>query len=61
MTTPLRVLIVEDSVTDTELLLRQLRHADYDPVWERVETAETTSAALDCQPWDIVIADYTML
>jgi diguanylate cyclase (GGDEF)-like protein len=60
MTTPLRVLIVEDSDADTELLLRQLRHADYDPAWERVETAEIMSAALDCQPWDIVIADYTM-
>lgn len=60
MTTPLRVLIVEDSEADTELLLDQLRRAGYDPAWERVETAEAMSSALDRQEWDIVIADYTM-
>jgi diguanylate cyclase (GGDEF)-like protein len=60
MTTLLRVLIVEDSEDDTELLLNQLRQAGYDAVWERVETAEAMHAALDRDPWEVVIADYTM-
>jgi diguanylate cyclase (GGDEF)-like protein len=60
MKTALRVLIVEDSEADTELLLDQLQRAGYDTTWERVETAETMNAALDRQEWDIVIADYTM-
>lgn len=57
---PLRVLIVEDSEADTGLLLRELRRAGYDPVCERVETAETMRSALDNRDWDIVISDYTM-
>ncbi len=60
MATSLRILIVEDSEPDTELLLNHLQHAGYDTVWERVETAETMNVALDRQEWDIVIADYTM-
>lgn len=60
MASSLRVLIVEDSEPDTELLLDHLRRAGHDATWERVETAAAMSAALDHQEWDIVIADYTM-
>ena len=60
MASSLRVLIVEDSEPDTELLLDQLRRAGYDATWERVETAAAMSTTLDRQEWDIVIADYTM-
>jgi len=57
---PLRVLIVEDSEDDALLLLRELRHAGYEPRWQRIETADALMAALDREPWDIVIADFTM-
>ncbi len=60
MSKPLRVLIVEDSEDDTELLLRELRRSDYDLTHERVETAPAMRAALARQPWDLVIADYSM-
>lgn len=60
MDNALRILIVEDSADDAELLLWELRRGGYDPVWQRVETAETMAAALDNQEWDIVIADYVM-
>lgn len=60
MSTPLQVLVVEDSAEDTELLLAELRRGGYDPTYERVQTADALSAALDSQPWDIVLADYSM-
>ncbi|MBI3596220.1 MAG: EAL domain-containing protein [Nitrospirae bacterium] len=60
MTIPLRVLIVEDSVDDTDLLLRELRLGGYEPTHERVETPEAMNAALDQQMWDIVFGDYSM-
>ena len=56
----LRVLIVEDSEADTELLLHELRRAGYDPFHERVETAAAMHTALDGREWDIILADYTL-
>jgi len=60
MSTPLRVLIVEDSEDDAMLVLRELRRADYDLTSERVDTPEAMNAALDQQTWDIVLCDYAM-
>ena len=60
MNTPLRTLIVEDSDDDTELLVRELRRAGYQPTFQRVETAESLNAALNQNAWDVVISDYTM-
>lgn len=60
MAKPLRVLIVEDSEDDAELLLNQLRRGGYSPSFERVETAAGMRAALTNQQWDIVISDHAM-
>jgi len=60
MSTPLRLLLVEDSPRDAALLIRLLRQAPYDLVHERVETAAGMAAALDRQGWDLVIADYSV-
>jgi signal transduction histidine kinase len=57
---PLRVLIIEDSETDAFFILRQLRKGGYDPIWERVETEESTRHQLATQQWDVIISDYTM-
>jgi signal transduction histidine kinase len=56
----LRTLIVDDSENDVLLLLRALRKAGYQPVYERVCTAPAMKAALQRQAWDIVISDYEM-
>jgi two-component system, cell cycle sensor histidine kinase and response regulator CckA len=56
----LHILIVEDSEDDLLLLLRELRRGGYKLDYVRVETAAEMQAALDRQPWDIVIADYTL-
>jgi len=58
MSRPLRVLIVEDSEDDTQLLLHELRRGGYDPMHERVDSAAAMEQALAGQQWDMVIADY---
>jgi PAS domain S-box-containing protein len=60
MTKPLKILIVEDAEDDMFLLLRELRRAGYDPVYERVETAADMKAALEQRQWDLIISDYLM-
>ena len=60
MATPVRVLIVEDSEGDAELLLRELDRAGYAVTYERVQTAVTMEAALRRGCWDLVISDYSM-
>lgn len=57
---PLRVLIVEDSEDDAELLVFELQRAGYEVKYERVEDAETMAAALDRESWDVVISDWTV-
>jgi two-component system, NarL family, sensor histidine kinase UhpB len=56
----LRVLVVEDSENDAELMLWELRRGGYEPKACRVETAEAMDVALDQQQWDIIISDYVM-
>ena len=60
MSVPLRVLMVEDSEDDTLLIARQLRHGGYELSIERVDTLEAFDVALSRQPWDAIIADYSM-
>ncbi len=60
MKQPLRLLLVEDSDDDALLLLRQLKRGGYDTAHQRVDSAEEVKAALDREPWDIVISDYAM-
>src|SRR5262245_22700477 len=57
---PLRILIVEDSQEDTDLLMLELRRAGYDISFLRVDSADTMSEALQAQNWDIVISDYVI-
>jgi CheY-like chemotaxis protein len=56
----LRILMVEDSADDAELLLRALRRAGYEISYERVETPAAMQAALNQPEWNLVISDYTM-
>lgn len=60
MTTPLRLLIVEDSEDDALLLERELIKNGYDLECDRVDTPEAMQRALAAKAWDIVISDFVM-
>jgi two-component system cell cycle sensor histidine kinase/response regulator CckA len=57
---PLRVLIIEDSDDDTAMVVRELKQADYDVDFKRVDSSETLRASLAEQAWDLVISDFSM-
>ncbi len=57
---PLRALIVEDSEDDVLLIVRELEHSGYEPVYRRVQTAEEMRSALEERAWDVIVADYAM-
>lgn len=58
--TLLRILFVEDSDNDTQLMLRELRRGGYDVEHERVETRPAMQAALTQHTWDIILCDYSL-
>src|SRR5205085_231334 len=59
MSRPLRVLLLEDSEDDAELILRSLRRGDYEPQHRRAESSEEMIEALE-ESWDLVISDHNM-
>ena len=60
MRKPLKVLIIEDSDDDAQLLLMQIRQAGYNPQYEIAATADQVQVALDKQKWDLIISDYVL-
>jgi PAS domain S-box-containing protein len=59
MAVPLRVLLVEDSETDADLLLLAIERAGYSPSARRVCSEADLEEALDAA-WDIVLCDWRM-
>src|SRR5438045_3341748 len=57
---PLRLLLVEDSSDDAELILMALRRAGFEPACERVQTIQSLQSALARQTWDLVVSDYQL-
>ncbi len=60
MKTPLRVLVVEDSEFDAQIMITLLRKGGYDVTFQRVENAEDFRAALREQSWQLILADYNL-
>jgi diguanylate cyclase (GGDEF)-like protein len=60
MALPLRLLIIEDSDADAELVIHELTRGGYAVLPERVHTEADLKAALDRERWDLAIADFTM-
>jgi len=59
MSSPLRVLLLEDSPTDAAVIVAHLEAAGYLPDWRRVETEAAYRTALD-PTLDLLIVDYTL-
>jgi PAS domain S-box-containing protein len=60
MTTPLKLLIAEDSEDDAALLVRTLKRGGFAPIYTRVDNAEDFRAALSGSSWEIIICDHAM-
>jgi PAS domain S-box-containing protein len=58
--TALAALLVEDSESDAELVLRCLKKAGFEVELERVETEPQMRAALAMRRWDIILSDYNL-
>jgi diguanylate cyclase (GGDEF)-like protein len=60
VTPTLRLLLIEDSEDDADLVVRTLSRGGYDVVFERVDTPQALERALAARTFDLAIADYTM-
>jgi PAS domain S-box-containing protein len=60
MPTQLKILIIEDSEEDAELLVLELERAELLFQADRVQTADDLRLALERGPWDLVVSDYSL-
>jgi phosphoserine phosphatase RsbU/P len=60
MKTSLRLLIIEDSEFDAQMMVSLLRKEGYQVSYRRVETAEHLKNALSQERWDLILADYNL-
>jgi two-component system cell cycle sensor histidine kinase/response regulator CckA len=58
--TELRVLLVEDSEDDAELIRIALESGGYSPVLHRIETPEALTSSLLASAWDVIISDHNL-
>ena len=56
----LHVLIVEDSLDDAQLVVREIQRGGYAVEFERVETQTAMEQALLSRAWDIILSDYSL-
>jgi diguanylate cyclase (GGDEF)-like protein/PAS domain S-box-containing protein len=60
VTKPVRLIVVDDSDDDAELVVRELRRSGWAPEYERVDKHTTLVKALHASEWDLVVADYSL-
>ena len=58
MSKPLRLLQIEDSESDADLILRLLMQGGFEVTSQRVEDAAGLRLALRDDTWDVIVADY---
>jgi DNA-binding NtrC family response regulator len=56
----IRVLVVEDNASDSELMLHALKNAGYESECEVVQTADDFSDRIRKNKYDIILADYRL-
>ncbi|QVL33851.1 PAS domain S-box protein [Telmatocola sphagniphila] len=57
----IRILFIEDSPDDVELMLLALRRADLVVYAERVDTIEDFRLVVTAKPWDAILSDYNLV
>ncbi|WP_340116095.1 response regulator [Pelagibius sp. 7325] len=60
MGSQIRVLLVEDSADDADLLMWELKRGGFQPESRRVASRESFTGALEEGDWDIILCDFTM-
>ena len=60
MRVPLHLLLVEDDENDALLVVRELNRGGYETTYQRVWDAASMRAALEREPWDLVLSDHSM-
>lgn len=58
--TAIKLLVVEDSEEDAELMLDALRSGGFDVKHHRVQTAEELESSLERESWDAVVSDFQL-
>jgi signal transduction histidine kinase/DNA-binding NarL/FixJ family response regulator len=58
--TPLRALIVEDSLDDTYFVIRHLMKGGFEPEYLVVKDGPELRQALDTREWDVILCDYSL-
>ncbi len=57
---PLQILLLEDSATDAELIVQELRRAGVPHTWERVDSEAAFVRALKTFAPDVILSDHAM-
>jgi signal transduction histidine kinase len=60
MSTELKILLIEDSEDDAELILEALRSCDLNPQIRSTDIPEVIKKELQTNAWDVVLCDYSM-
>ena len=56
----LRILQIEDSESDAELIARRIAGGGYEVRARRVESGEAMRDAMREGPWDVIVSDYSL-
>jgi DNA-binding NtrC family response regulator len=60
VSTPVRALILHDSLETAGLLVRELERGGFAPVFERVRSGEAFEHALSTSAWDVILSDFRL-
>jgi PAS domain S-box-containing protein len=60
MSQVIHAIFIEDMLDDCLLLVREIKRAGYEIIYERIETAQELNDILKQRTWDIIFSDYSL-